>query len=98
MTQRDNSTRISNNCRHCGIPHLYAWKCRYNLHGKVDSFKTSCAICNSEILSGAQREGDRFGNLYCSVECANQGHEMLLDISMESDQESVVPQSSIDFA
>jgi len=77
----------SNCCGDCGLHHFYAWECRYNLHGKEDSFKTSCAICEEKIGSGESRKSDRFGNLYCSAECAMVGQDKLLDISMNNGKE-----------
>ena len=69
-------------CSDCGKKHLYAWQCRFDLHGEADSFHTSCAVCETEIESNEPRESDRFGNLYCSPQCAMQGQDKLLSISM----------------
>lgn len=71
-------------CEHCGVVHVFSYLCRYNLHGEEDSFKTSCAVCGEEIPSGADREGDKYGNLYCSHECKGKGLEMLVDTAMEA--------------
>lgn len=78
------SDELANRCDHCGIPHLYSWECRYDLHGEEDCFKTSCAVCDAEIASGAPRKSDRFGNLYCTAGCAMVGQDRLLDISMNN--------------
>lgn len=75
-------------CDDCGAwHHFYHWECPYNLHGEEDSFKTSCAVCEERIPPNAPREGDKFGNLYCSQECAIEGRDVLLDISMENQKE-----------
>lgn len=74
-------------CDDCGAWHFYHWECPFDLHGEEDSFKTSCAVCEERIPSGAPREGDRFGNLYCSQECAIEGRDELLEIAMEKQQE-----------
>jgi len=88
MPLSDDLEELSDGCEHCGNHHFYSYECRYDLHGEEDCFKTSCSICETEIPSGAPREGDRFGNLYCSTECAMVGHDKLLDISMTNAQEA----------
>lgn len=81
------SDQMSPRCDHCGRFHFHSWECRYDLHGEEDCFKTSCAICEDVIPSGAPRKGDRFGNLYCSAECALIGQDRLLDMAMENSAE-----------
>lgn len=77
-------------CDDCGAPfHLWPWECPFDLHGEEDSFKTSCAICGDEIPSGATRYGGRFGNLYCTKDCALEGKDKLLDLVIEMQQEEV---------
>ena len=74
-------------CEDCGAAHhLFSWECPYNLHGK-DTFKSSCAICETAIPSGAPRKGDQFGNLYCSTDCELAGKDELLDIAMAAHRE-----------
>lgn len=68
-------------CSNCGNFHIYSHECRYNMHGSDDPFKTSCAFCNTEIPSGADREGDKFKNLYCSMECKALGMETLVEVA-----------------
>lgn len=76
-------------CEKCGAPyHLYPWQCPFNLHGEGDSFKTECAVCGESIPSGADRLGDKFGNLYCTAECAITGRDELLEIATESAADS----------
>lgn len=74
-------------CEDCGSQHLFQWECPYHLHGQEDSFKTSCAMCGTEIPSGAPREADKFNNLYCTVECALEGKDVLLEIAMDAQNE-----------
>lgn len=75
-------------CDDCGVSnHLFSWECRFNLHGMEDSFKTSCAVCSEEIPSLAPRETDRFGNLYCTQECALAGKDELLEMVMDRQSE-----------
>lgn len=71
-------------CEHCGFGHLKQSECRYDLHGQEDVFKTSCAVCREEIPSGAPREADKYGNLYCSHECKAIGLEALIDAAEEA--------------
>ena len=74
-------------CDDCGAAyHLSPSECPFDLHGE-DTFKRCCAVCKSEIPSGAPREGDRFKNLYCTTECAMVGRDKLLDIAIEAQRE-----------
>lgn len=84
----ESAKRNPRECEHCGAAyHLWPWECPFDLHGEEDSFKTSCAVCETEIPSGASRIGGRFGNLYCSEGCALEGQDELFDIAMDLQRE-----------
>lgn len=40
-------------------------------------------MCETDIPSGSPREGDRFGNLYCSKDCLIMGQNTLMVIIQE---------------
>lgn len=65
-------------CDNCGNFHVYSYLCPYNLHGEPDPFKTKCAVCETDIPSGAPRESDQYGNLYCDAECKAEGLSILI--------------------
>jgi len=74
-------------CSDCGnARHIYSWECPMNLHGEADPFKTSCAVCETPIPSGADRDSDKFGNLYCDAECRADGLATLLDRVQRDDR------------
>lgn len=67
-------------CSRCGgARHIFPGECSRDLHGRADPFKTSCAVCETDIPSRAPRVGDKFGNLYCDIECMNRGYETLIE-------------------
>lgn len=66
-------------CGYCNRTHALPWFCDYDLHGEADSFKTSCASCEEEIESGADRAGDKYGNLYCDDSCKALGLSILME-------------------
>ena len=73
-------------CDDCGQPeHIFQHFCIYDLHGEGDSFKTSCAYCETTIPSGGDRVGDQYGNLYCGHECKSKGLEIIIHRVTESD-------------
>lgn len=77
-------------CSDCGKigGHFYPWYCPRDLHGKEDPFKTSCAWCGEVIPSGADREADKFGNLYCDTDCLAEGYAELFDRVVEQQESS----------
>lgn len=85
-----------NTCPDCGDFHFYPWQCPFDLHGEDDFFKSDCAVCETNIPSGADRVGDRFGNLYCSLECANSGLNKLLGLLLEQSESYPDPQATAD--
>jgi hypothetical protein len=71
-------------CSDCGqTAHLHPWHCPLDLHGEADWFKAACCMCEQEIPSGAPREADPFGNLYCSKDCLITGQQTLMVIIQE---------------
>lgn len=59
-----------------------------DLHGEDDWAKMSCAACGEPIESGETREGDKYGNLYCDLECKAVGQDHLIDL-LSGDRQSV---------
>lgn len=71
-------------CSDCGqTAHLHPWHCPLDLHGAADWWKGSCCMCETDIPSGAPREADPFGNLYCSTDCLITGQQTLMVIIHE---------------
>lgn len=64
-------------CDHCDRIHHSIVDCQFIMH--ESPFLTNCAFCKEEIDSGQERWDDKFGNLYCSIECKAYGMEALVE-------------------
>ena len=86
-------------CSNCGQhPHIHPWHCPLDLHGEADWMKARCCQCEQEIPSGADRLGDRFGNLYCTKDCLIIGQQILMMIIEEQREQIETDTSSPELA